>query len=131
MKSMQKLVKWNGELKYNKRWIWRKLYVCAGMCVGTTLNNPRTLSFNVYTQAFVSHVFDSLPLWYLIANRKNDIKRNCCRKIKQENQLKGCNLFGGFWIRHSLSLLNSWQNKRGLGKKKEYYHENLIYTYIS
>ena len=118
MKSMQNLVKWNGELKHNKRWTWRKHFVCAGMCVGTTINNPHTLRFNAYAQIFVSQVLDSLPLWYLIANRKNDIKRNCCRKIKQENQLKGWNLFGGFWIRHSLSLLNSWQNKKGLGKKR-------------
>ena len=118
MKSMQKLVKWNGELKHNKRWTWRKHFLCAGMCVGTTMNNPHTLSFNAYAQIFVSQVLDSLPLWYLIANRKNDIKRNCCRKIKQENQLKGWNCLAVFKLGIHFHFYIYGNIKKGWVKKR-------------
>ena len=131
MKSMQKLVKWNGELKRNKRWSWRKCYVCAGMYVVTTLNNPHTTSFNVHVPLRPNfcdpRAFDSLPLWYLIANRKNDIKRNCCRKIKQENQLKGWNCLAVFKLGIHFHFYIYGNIKKGW-VKREWHHNNMIYV---
>ena len=62
------------------------------MWVVTTLNIPLTTSFNAHVPLrpnfYDPRAFDSLHLWYLIANRTNDIKRNCCHKIRQENPVK-------------------------------------------